>query len=229
MNHTPDHPRKVLLAGATGLIGGLLLQGLLAHPAVTEVHALVRRPMDAWHAKLHLHQVDFTALAALPEVDEVYLALGTTIRLAGSQAAFRAVDLHANLAVAEAAVKAGARRVGLVSAAGASSNSAVFYNRVKGELEDALKAMELDALVIARPSLLLDSRAHLGQAPRLAEKLSIPIGRLIAPWVPGAYRPVYAQSVSTALLQRVPVATGLLVLPSDELARSGFTGIFWGG
>ena len=221
MNRTPDHPRKVLLAGASGLIGGLLLQGLLAHPAVTEVHALVRRPVDASHAKLRQHQVDFTALAALPEVDEVYLALGTTIRLAGSQAAFRAVDLHANLAVAEAAVKAGARRVGLVSAAGASSSSAVFYNRVKGELEDAFMALELDALVIARPSLLLDSRAHLGQAPRLAEKLSIPIGRLIAPWVPGAYRPVYAQSVATALLRHVPVATGLLVLPSDELARSG--------
>lgn len=221
MNRTPDHPRKVLLAGASGLIGGLLLQGLLAHPAVTEVYALVRRPVDASHAKLRQHQVDFTALAALPEVDEVYLALGTTIRLAGSQAAFRAVDLHANLAVAEAAVKAGARRVGLVSAAGASSSSAVFYNRVKGELEDALMALELDALVIARPSLLLDSRAHLGQAPRLDEKLSIPIGRLIAPWVPGAYRPVYAQSVATALLRHVPVATGLLVLPSDELARSG--------
>lgn len=211
----------MLLAGATGLIGGLLLQGLLAHPAVTQVHALVRRPLDARHAKLHLHGVDFTALPALPDVDEVYLALGTTIRLAGSQAAFRAVDLHANLAVAEAAVKAGARRVGLVSAAGASSNSAVFYNRVKGELEDALMALELDALVIARPSLLLDSRAHLGQAPRLAEQLSIPIGRLIAPLVPGAYRPVYAQSVATALLRHVPVATGLLVLPSDELARSG--------
>lgn len=221
MNHTPAHPRTVLLAGASGLIGGLLLQGLLAHPAVTEVHALVRRPVDASHAKLRQHQVDFTALAALPEVDEVYLALGTTIRLAGSQAAFRAVDLNANLAVTEAAVKAGARRVGLVSAAGASSSSAVFYNRVKGELEDALMALELDALVIARPSLLLDSRAHLGQAPRLAEKLSIPIGRLIAPWVPGAYRPVYAQSVATALLRHVPVATGLLVLPSDELARLG--------
>ncbi len=221
MNRTPAHPRKVLLAGASGLIGGLLLQGLLAHPAVTEVHALVRRPVDASHAKLRQHQVDFTALAALPEVDEVYLALGTTIRLAGSQAAFRAVDLNANLAVTEAAVKAGARRVGLVSAAGASSSSAVFYNRVKGELEDALMALELDALVIARPSLLLDSRAHLGQAPRLAEKLSIPIGKLIAPWVPGAYRPVYAQSVATALLRHVPVATGLLVLPSDELARSG--------
>ncbi|MDO8274758.1 MAG: NAD(P)H-binding protein [Serpentinimonas sp.] len=221
MNHTPDQPRKVLLAGASGLIGGLLLQGLLAHRAVTEVHALVRRPMDARHAKLHLNQVDFTALAALPEVDEVYLALGTTIRLAGSQTAFRDVDLHANLAVAEAAVKVGAHRIGLVSAVGANPNSAVFYNRVKGELEVALMAMELDALVIARPSLLLDSRTHLGQTPRLAEQLSIPIGKLIAPLVPGAYRPVYAQSVANALLRHVPAATGLLVLPSDELASHG--------
>src|SRR5581483_6669242 len=78
------------------------------------------------------------ALPPLPPVDEVYLALGTTIKVAGSQAAFRAVDYDANLAVARAALAAGARRCGLVSAMGADAKSKVFYNRVKGELEEAL-------------------------------------------------------------------------------------------
>jgi uncharacterized protein YbjT (DUF2867 family) len=214
-NLTPS--RKVLLAGATGLIGGFLLDGLLADDGVAEVHALVRRPLKVSHPRLHVHRVDFTALPELPPLDEAYLALGTTLRVAGSREAFRAVDLQANLAVAQAAVRAGARRIGLVSAAGANARSSVFYNRVKGELEAALQLLALDALVIARPSLLLDSREHLGQPPRLAESLAIPLARLIAPFIPGPYRPVYGKSVAQTLLDRVPAAKGLRVLASHEL------------
>ena len=110
--------RTVLLAGATGLVGGLMIEALLADPQVTTVHALSRRALRISHAKLRVHLVDFQQLPELPQVNEVYLALGTTIKVAGSQAAFRAVDLDANLAVAVAAVAAGARRVGVVSAAG---------------------------------------------------------------------------------------------------------------
>ncbi|HZI14004.1 MAG TPA: oxidoreductase, partial [Myxococcus sp.] len=102
-------PRAVALAGATGLVGRALLEGLLADEAVTAVHALGRRKLDTAHPKLTSHVVDFTALPPLPPVDEVYLALGTTIKVAGSQAAFRAVDFDANLAVARAARAAGAR------------------------------------------------------------------------------------------------------------------------
>ncbi|MFA9441729.1 NAD-dependent epimerase/dehydratase family protein [Uliginosibacterium sp. sgz301328] len=141
--------REVILAGATGLVGGQILQALLAEPNVGRVHALGRRAPNVSHPKLQVHIVDFGRLPTLPRADEVYLALGTTIKVAGSQAAFRAVDLEANLAVAQAAVAAGARRIGVVSAAAANATSSVFYNRVKGELEDALKAMDLAALVIA--------------------------------------------------------------------------------
>jgi uncharacterized protein YbjT (DUF2867 family) len=208
--------RTVLLAGATGLVGGLMLEALLADQTVSAVHALSRRPLAIHHPKLQVHVVDFSHLPALPATDELYLALGTTIKVAGSQAAFRAVDFSANLAVAHAA---GARRVGLVSAAAANATSGVFYNRVKGELEDALKAMDLDALVIAQPSLLLGSREHLQQPRRMGEIIASPIARLLAPVLPGAYRPVSARAVAQALVSTVPTANGLVVLPSDVLAK----------
>lgn len=213
--------RTVLLAGATGLVGGLILQALLTDEAVSTVHALSRRPLSLRHPKLQVHIVDFASLPALPPAEEVYLSLGTTIRVAGSQAAFRAVDLEANLAVARAAFAAGVRRVGLVSAAGANARSSVFYNRVKGELEDGLKAMDLSALVIAQPSLLLDYRDGLQQPPRLGERIAIPFARLLAPLLPGVFRPVRARAVAQALVKTVPTAKGVVVLASDVLARIG--------
>jgi len=213
--------RKVLLAGATGLVGGMMLQTLLADPTVSEVHAISRRGLAISHPKLRVLLVDFKNLPMLPQADELYLALGTTIKVAGSQEAFRAVDLNANLAVAKAAFAAGARRIGVVSAAGANARSSVFYNRVKGQLESVLTAMELTALVIARPSLLLDQRDGLDQPPRLGEKLSIPIAKFLAPVIPGKYRPVHAQSVANALVRVVPRAQGVIVLESDVLAKAG--------
>lgn len=213
--------RRVLLAGATGLVGGLMLQALLADPTVAEVHALSRRALSINAPKLQVHIVDFGRLPSLPEVDEVYLALGTTIKVAGSQAAFRAVDLDANLAVAKAAVAAGAHRVGLVSAAGANARSPVFYNRVKGELEEAIKAMDLAAVVIAQPSLLLGSREGLQQPSRIGEKIATPIAKLLAPLIPGTYRPVHARAVALALANSVASANGVVVLTSDVLAKVG--------
>lgn len=217
----PTGPRTVILAGASGLVGGLLLKTLLADPQVSQVQALVRRPLAVTHPKLRVHCVDFKRLPALPPADESYLALGTTMKVAGSQAAFRAVDLDANRAVAEAARAAGTRRLGLVSAAGADAGSVVFYNRIKGELEDALKAMDWATLVIARPSLLLDSRDGLQQPARLGERIAIPFAKLLSPLLPGKYCPVYARQVALALARTVPAAHGLHTLASDALARIG--------
>lgn len=216
-----EKQRAVLLAGATGLVGGQVLQALLADRTVSEVHALGRRRPAVRHPKLQAHTVDFGRLPALPPVDEVYLALGTTIKVAGSKAAFRAVDFDANLAVAQAAFAAGARRAGLVSAWAADARSAMFYTRVKGKLEDALKAMPFKALVIAQPSLLLDYRDGLGQPPRLGEIIAIPMARLLAPVLPRACKPVHARAVAQALLRTVPTADGVAVLPSDVLVRLG--------
>lgn len=218
---TPIDQRKVLLAGATGFVGGLMLQALLADPTVAQVHALSRRPLRIRHPRLQVHIVDFSRLPALPQADEVYLALGTTIKVAGSQAAFRAVDLEANLAVAKAAFAAGASRAGLVSAVGANAKSSTFYSRVKGELEDALRSLGLTTLVIGRPSLLLDSRDGLQQPPRIGEQIAIPIAKLLAPLLPGAYRPVHARAVALSLVKTVPATEGVVILSSSMLASIG--------
>jgi uncharacterized protein YbjT (DUF2867 family) len=209
--------RTALLAGATGLVGRELLAGLLADPAVAAVHTLGRRPLDTAHPKLTHHVVDFSALPPLPPVDEAYLALGTTIKVAGSQAAFRAVDHDANLAVAQAARATGARRLGLVSAMGADARSAIFYSRVKGELEEALAQLGPEALVIARPSILAGDRQALGQSERGGEKLAFRVSQLLRPIIPANYRSIAARDVAAALLREVPRAQGRRVLLSGEM------------
>ena len=209
--------RVVLVAGASGLVGRALLARLCADPGVARAHALVRGPLDVALPKLEPHVVDFAALPALPRCDEAYLALGTTIAVAGSRDAFRAVDFDANLAVARAAVAAGARRVGLVSAMGADARSRVFYSRIKGELEDALSALPLDALVIARPSLLLGDRASLGQPPRRSEHLASLVDRWLRPLLPARLRGIAAHDVAAALATAVPRASGRVVLDSARM------------
>lgn len=209
--------RRVALAGATGLVGGHLLAGLLADETVAEVHVVGRRPVPISHAKLRMHVVDLPAMGSLPTVDEVYLALGTTIKVAGSREAFRAVDFDAALAVARAAYDAGARRIGLVSAMGANAKSSVFYSRVKGELEDAVLRFETAATVVVRPSLLVGDRERLGQPSRRGESLAEPILRFLRVLVPRNYQAIAAEKVARALLKEVPAATGTRVLASGDL------------
>jgi len=210
--------RIVALAGATGLVGSEILQSLVADPAVSAIHVLGRRAIGAT-PKVISHVVDFRSLPALAHVDEVYLALGTTIKVAGSREAFRAVDFDANLAVARAALSAGARRAGLVSAMGASSKSRVFYSRVKGELEDALTELPLDGLVIARPSLLSGDRERLGQPERRGEKIGMALSEILGPVIPKNYRSVAPINVARALLTRVPVARGREVVLSGAMQQ----------
>jgi uncharacterized protein YbjT (DUF2867 family) len=209
--------RTVILAGATGLVGREILEGLLSDPGVAAVHALGRKAPAMRHPKLTAHVVDFAALPPLPPADEAYLALGTTIKVAGSQAAFRAVDHDANLAVATAALAAGVRRAGLVSAMGADPGSRVFYSRVKGELERALGRLPFQGLVIARPSLLVGNRETLGQPTRRGEEIGFELGKVFGFLIPADYKPIPAADVARALLAAVPAAEGAAVLSSGAM------------
>jgi uncharacterized protein YbjT (DUF2867 family) len=211
--------RIAIVAGATGMVGKEILEGLLADQTVAAVHSLGRRALAIQHPKLTAHVVDLAALPSLPRADEVYLAVGTTIKIAGSQAAFRAVDHDANLAVATAALAAGVRRAGLVSAMGANSGSRIFYSRVKGELEDALSRMPFEGAVIARPSMLVGNREALGQPTRRGEVLAEAFGNVAGFLIPANYKPIKASAVAKALLSAVPSAKGTTVLLSGSMRR----------
>jgi uncharacterized protein YbjT (DUF2867 family) len=207
-HHAPlPEVRVALLAGATGLVGQQLLRLLLKDPLITELRVLVRRPMTAQDLvkdpamashlpKLKVLVSPFEQIDQHPEwfkVDAVFCALGTTIKQAGSQAAFRLVDFDYPLSVAQLARAQGVRHYLLVSALGADARSRVFYSRVKGELENALKALSFDALTFARPSLLKGDRPEF----RLGEVLALRLAFI----TPEAYKPVDVRQVALALWQ----------------------------
>lgn len=208
-----------LLAGATGLIG----REIARHwTGPGPLHLLVRREQPA-AAPLHrVHVVDFAALPPLPQAERAFCALGTTIKVAGSQEAFRAVDHGAVLAFARAAQRAGVKRFGVVSALGASPSSATFYNRVKGEMEAELQTLGFAQLVIARPSLLAGDRASLNQATRPGERLALALTAPFKPFIPAAWRPIEAAVVARALLRALSQPdTGVQVLGSAALQELG--------
>lgn len=206
-----------LLAGSTGLVGREI-----ARQWPGPLQLLVRRPLPAPRKDATVQVVDFTALPALPAAEFAFCALGTTIRLAGSQAAFRAVDFDAVLAFARACQAAGVRRFGVVSALGASARSGNFYSRVKGEAEDALGQLGFEALLIARPSLLLGDRGALGQPARPGEQWGERVAGWLGPLVPRGLRPIAAASVARALVTALPgAARGVTVLDSAALRRLG--------
>ena len=186
-----------IVAGATGLIGRELVKQLAAAGAWREVGALVRGalPPGLATSKVVAVRVDYAALEPPPawlEAEQVFCALGTTIRQAGTQEAFRRVDFDFPLALARAAAASGVRHFLLVSALGADPASRVFYSRVKGELEAAVSRLGLRSVTIARPSLLLGR-----DPPRRSEALGGSLGFL----VPRRWRPVQASSVARRLIE----------------------------
>lgn len=208
-------PKHILLAGATGLTGEHLLDRLLSEPTVARVLAPTRRPLAA-HA--HLENPVGDLLELLPslsgQIDTAFCCLGSTIKQAGSQEAFRAIDHDLVLAFARRARELGARHFLVVSALGADPRASVFYNRVKGETEEALKAMDWPQLTIARPSLLLGPR----QEFRLGERLAAPLLR----WLPGKYRGIDACALARALWRlALEEEDGIRVIESADLRRLG--------
>ncbi|MDI1248363.1 MAG: NAD(P)H-binding protein [Lacunisphaera sp.] len=214
-----------LLAGASGLVGGFLLRQLLASPEYDRVIALGRRPLDLTHPKLTQVTADFAALEKVTadlRCDDAFCCLGTTIKRAGSPDAFRAVDQAAVLAFAWAARRNGAARFFVVTALGADARSRVFYNRVKGETEEALEVLDFKTLAIFRPSLLLGPRVE----KRLGERIGAVVMWLADPLLLGSlrkYRAIQAEVVARAMLRCSfgRDGQGVLVFPSDEIEDLG--------
>lgn len=205
--------RTALLAGATGLVGGECLRRLLAERAYGRVIVLTRRDLglSGDHPKVQQRICDLASLDAVASglrADHVFCALGTTIRKAGSQAKFREVDFEYPRRIAEVARRNGATHFSLVSALGASCTSPFFYSRVKGEIEEALRAMDWPSLCFVRPSVIAGDRAESRHLERLALHA---LG-----FAPRAWRPVHARDIAAAM-----VATALRSPPGITLVESG--------
>jgi uncharacterized protein YbjT (DUF2867 family) len=154
-------PKSALLIGASGLVGGHCLRYLLDEPAYARVTIIVRTPISIAHDKLVQHVIDFDELGTLGEAfyaDDVYCCLGTTINKAKTQEAFRRVDFDYPVKIAALTQHCGADQFLLVSSLGADPHSRIFYNRVKGEVEEAIRKMSFTSFQIFRPSLLLGER-----------------------------------------------------------------------
>jgi uncharacterized protein YbjT (DUF2867 family) len=193
---------RVLVAGASGLIGQAVLEQLLSRPSVETV-ALVRRPLGLVAPNLTECVCDFDRLDVqlLPGADVAFCCLGTTLKVAGSKEAFRRVDFDFIVNFGRAAKKAGVKRFVLLSSAGASPNAKVYYSRVKGETEAAVKDVGFERLVIARPSLLLGDRGRLGQPTRPIESAAQGFLRPLVGIIPLAFRPIRAEVVARALVK----------------------------
>jgi uncharacterized protein YbjT (DUF2867 family) len=204
---------RAWVIGATGVVGHQAVLALLADPAFTEVLAITRRPLGLNAPKYREKIVDFEQLEAAlagERADVAVCCLGTTQKQAGSQAQFRHIELDFTLAFARAAKAAGVQHFLVVTAVGADAKSRVFYNRVKGEIEQALSALAFPALTILRPSLLVGDRKEF----RLGEKLAEPLMRFF----PRSLRGIEVDKVGRALatLAREP-AQGKRVVPSQDL------------
>lgn len=212
--------RSALLLGATGLVGGHCLDLLLAHSTWSRVVVLGRRMLPREHPKLEQHVVDFDKLDSHTEcfrADDVFCCLGTTIKQAGSEEAFRQVDFGYVTKAARVAATQGTEQFGLVSALGAGARSRVFYNRVKGEAEDTVRALPFRSVHILRPSLLLGQRKELRLGERIAEAAARPIGPLMRGPL-RCLRPIPARAVAAALVrlaeERRP---GVRTVESDQI------------
>ncbi|MFO1414094.1 MAG: NAD(P)H-binding protein [Burkholderiales bacterium] len=210
--------RRAFVAGSTGLVGRELVQRLLDDPDTIEVVAVTRRPLAIPHPKLTEALVDFEHLQdiAAPPVDDYYCCLGTTMRQAGSEDAFREADLIYPVTLAHIALAAGATRCFVVSAMGANPASRVFYNRIKGELEAELARLPFQTVVALRPSLLAGDRDEF----RAGERVALAVMRPLRALVPARYRAIPAATVARALVaaSRSPAA-GRFVIESDAIAR----------
>ena len=210
---------RLLLVGATGLVGQSVMRQALADPRVSALIAPTRKPLPT-RPGLHNPVVDFDQLPVDAEwwkADAVICTLGTTIRVAGSQAAFRKVDHDYPLAVARMALQHGAKTFVLTSASGANPDSRIFYSRTKGELERDLATLGYASLTFVRPGLLGGERTQ----RRPAEQLGMQVLGVIGPLLPRRYRMVPAESVATALLHRaLERAPGVHAIESEALHLS---------
>jgi uncharacterized protein YbjT (DUF2867 family) len=209
--------RTALVVGATGLVGGHVVDRLAEDASYERVVVLARRASGKSGGRVEDRVVDFDRLEEVPRVDDVYGCLGTTIKTAGSEEAFREVDHDYTVRIAELAKKAGAARFALVSSVGASTAASSFYLRTKGETERDVEAVGFASFLVARPSFLVGDRKE----KRSAEKIGITVSRALSFAMIGPvkkYRPIEARRVARAMVAALAEERpGKRILEHDDL------------
>jgi uncharacterized protein YbjT (DUF2867 family) len=204
---------QVLITGATGLVGGHLLRLLKLSPQITAIAAPTRRPLADTEGVFNPYDPQLTdALAqVIAPVDIVFCCLGSTLKQAGSKTAFIHTDYTLVVDTALTGLRLGAKHMLVVSAMGADPHSMFFYNRVKGEMEQALRGQSWQRLTLLRPSMLLGEREN----KRPNETILAPLFRLL----PGNWKSIAAADVARAMLAEAltPSDEGVTVLPSAKL------------
>lgn len=212
-----EKPLDLLLLGATGVVGGKVLAAALEDARFARVIAPTRRPLPS-HVKLLNPVIDFAQLPADAgwwQADAVICALGTTIKAAGSQTAFAAVDRELPIRIARLARQAGATRFALNSSLGAS-HTGNFYLRTKAQAETGIRAIGFPYYTIVRPSLIDASR----EQRRTGEFLGIIVARVFKPLIPRRYRAVKPDQIARALIEGVLAQTpGERIIESQQLHR----------
>ena len=220
-----SNSRTALIVGTTGLIGGHCLTALLNDPAYSKVISVTRRELKVSHAKLISVCADFDQISALShraefqnsEIDDVFCCLGTTIKAAGSKEAFYKVDYTYSLEFAKLAHHLHAKRFLVVSSLGADRSSKIFYSKVKGELEQALRGVGFESLKIFQPSLLLGERAQVRMGETIAQKVLPPLSFLFLGPLK-KYAAIRATDVARAMLTIAKRDTsGIEVFQSDQI------------
>ncbi len=210
-------PKTALILGASGLTGQHLLELLLNDPLYAQITIYVRKPAHISHPKLVQQIIDFEKLNTAVDVTDIFCCLGTTIKNAGSQDAFRQVDLIYPQKIAALQLAAGSQRFLVISAVGADVNSSIFYSRTKGQLEAALTALGYPCLCIFRPSFIMGDRAE----RRVGETIGIFIAKLISPILVGPfkkYKPVAALALAKSMQDAAHHSlNGTHIIPSDKI------------
>lgn len=214
--------KTAIIVGASGVVGGHLINYLLASPNYSRVVSLGRRKLDIESDKLVQYVIKFdkyATYAPLVKGDDLYLTIGTTMAKAKSKEAFMKVDYTYALNIAKAASDNGMNQLMLVSSVGADSDSVIFYSRVKGELEDAIKKLTFWSIHIFRPSILLgerpESRAGESIAKVIGKGLDFILGGLLS-----KYKPVEAETVAKAMVAKAQeLDSGIHIYPSHWIQK----------
>jgi len=191
--------RVALVVGSTGLIGQQLIELLISDVQYDKVKCLTRKPLPLAHDKLEVIETDGSNLNELADrltANDIFCCLGTTMKKAKSKEAFRRVDFDYPLGLAQVTKKAGATQFHLVSALGADAKSSIFYNKVKGEVEQAISNVTFQTFHIYRPSLLLGPR----QEERSGEQAAVIFFKIFGFLVPAKYKPIDSVKIARAMI-----------------------------